>query len=873
MACEPAYSRRDPIRRCLDIDCAGNGLRYLTDQTMSDNVGPYRLSTPLGAGGMGEVFLAHDTRLDRQVAIKRVRAIDDTDAQRQILREARTVAHLSHPNIASVFDVVEQDGRLHVVMEYVEGETLAGRLRRGPLAEPEALSYGEQIAGALVYAHRQGIIHCDIKPSNVIVTPEGRVKVLDFGIARFEATIRDGEKTTFARVVRGTPAYMAPEVLHGAEPTAVSDVYSLGIVLFELVTARLPYAASLAAARLGGDAPSAPTPPLERPPELSRQLSEIVIRAIAPDPTMRFATAEELRRALEKLAERRRSSTRVPMFGSWRALIAVVVLAAVCLLLVAGLLTGVRIRTPSTQPPVLGVTIFNTTGDEGNDHFGAGATDLLIAQLSKAPGMTVVPRTALTPYLKRPEQWPVTVRELGLTHVLTGGVQRSADQVRVTINLMSGADRTLWTNTFDGSVADFFHLEQRMTDATLRALRSNGIVDRSTAADAVARLPTTNADAFETYARGRVLVERTDVPGNLDRALELFERAAMEDPHFVRAHAAIGEAAWLKYRESKDTSWIAHARASTLEALRLDPEDPSVRLSLAVIDHGTGRTDDAIANLEKLLQDQPARDDAHRFLGRIYSERRDFTRAIAEFREALRIRPEYPTTVRALGLALYDEGKLNDAIATFTTLTTLQPDNASAFQLLGTAYHAAGDLDRAFVAYERANALAPRAAAYSNIGIIHHTRRDYPRAIEAYRKAIALQPKEATTRRNLADALWASGNRQAARTEYRSAIDLAQDALKVNPKDARSHALVALCQAKLAEFGAAQDSLREALKLAPDDNEVVYKQAIIETMRGDLTAAMATLQRAIQLGYSKARLDADRDLDPLRALPGFPTLR
>ena len=205
------------------------------------HIGPYEVLAPLGSGGMGEVFLARDTRLPRKVAIKRVRPTDRLDAQHHILREARTVALLSHPNIAGIFDIVDQDGVVHIVMEYVEGETLAAKLRTGPLAPPEALAYVRQIADALAYAYAQGVIHCDVKPSNVMINREGRVRVLDFGIARFEATLKSGsDNTTSSNVVRGTPMYMAPEVLLGAPPTTRSDVYSLGIVLFELITARRP---------------------------------------------------------------------------------------------------------------------------------------------------------------------------------------------------------------------------------------------------------------------------------------------------------------------------------------------------------------------------------------------------------------------------------------------------------------------------------------------------------------------------------------------------------------------------------------------------------------------------------------------------------
>ena len=214
-------------------------------------------------------------------------------------------------------------------------------------------------------------------------------------------------------------------------------------------------------------------------------------------------------------------------------------------------------------------------------------------------------------------------------------MQRADAQVRYTMNLLDRNRTILWSSVFDGSVSDLLHLEQRIADATLLALRAQGFVTADVVAQARSRPPTSNPDAFDAYSHGRVLLDRSDVPGNLDRALLLFERAVKLDPKFVRAHAVIGETAWLKYRATRDKAWIDRARASTIDALRLAPDDPSVHYSLAVIDSGTGRTDEAIADLEHVLRMQPASDDAHRLLGRIYADRRDFPKAIEELPERL----------------------------------------------------------------------------------------------------------------------------------------------------------------------------------------------------------------------------------------------
>jgi eukaryotic-like serine/threonine-protein kinase len=830
------------------------------------SVGRYELLKPLGAGGMGEVFLGRDTRLDRLVAIKRVLALEDPGASHRIAREARIVAQLNHPNIATVFDVVDHDGLPHIVMEYVEGATLASCLRASPLSEAQAVGYARQIADALSYAHAHGIVHCDIKPSNIMINVEGLPKVLDFGIARRAYGAAGSVTTTSTAVLRGTPPYMAPEVLLGHEPDERSDVYGLGVLIYEMIAAKRPFEGHGVAGIIVATA--APPVLLDRAaPGVSHALSALVARAIAADPTARVQSAREFKTALERLDVRSTASvpvrTRATPTTHARHVALALALTLACGALIAGL-SRLSPRPQTTPAAVLGVMVSNATGDPANEYLASGLSDVLVSQLAGAPGLSVVPRTAVMPYLGENGDTAKAVRELGLTHILTASVQRAGPALLLAVSLASDRGRIVrWSGTFDGAVADFFHLEQRIGAAALKALRAEGIVGTETLVKARERPPTTNQDAFDEYSHGRALFERADVPGNLDRALTLFERAIARDRSFVRAHAALGEAQWAKYRTTRDTGWIDRARAATLEALRLDPDDPSVLYSLAVIDQGTGRIDDAIAGLERLLHQQPSSDEAHRLLGRIYEERSQFDLAIAEFREALRIRPDYPATIRALGLAYLDRGWQSEAIASFTTLTQLQPDNTSTFQLLGAAYQTAGDLDRALIAYQRVNAISPRPIAYSNIGVIHHTRGDYQAAADAYRQALALQPREPVTHRNLADALWMAGDRVGARAEYQLAIELATEALAINSSNARTHALIALCQAKLGRFDAARESMARAVQLAPKDSEVAYKQAVIATLAGQLVNARESLERAFGLGYSRSVAAADRDLDAL----------
>lgn len=812
-------------------------------------IGRYELIRPLGAGGMGEVFLAKDATLDRLVAIKRVIPSDDIDAN-TILHEARIVAALDHPNIAAVFDIVEEHDRPFVVMEYVEGPTLASRLASGALLESEVVAYGRQLADALAYAHERHVLHCDIKPSNVMLTSADVPKILDFGIARIS---RGGVSTTAH--IRGTPAYMAPEVLAGGAPTPHSDIFSLGMLLTELATGQ----------RRAGAA--------SRSNRVTPRLAAILDKTTAADPDRRFTSAMELRRALQGLASATTVTTvaKRPFASTGKAAAMLAALTLVCGALVMGVprLTG---RTASPDAAVVGVLVFNNTGDAENDYLASGMTDVLISDLAGAPGLTVVPRTAL-PGVTSESDVPRAIKALGLTHVVVGGIQRSGETLRAALSLVGSESQTLlWSAHFDGALTNVLRLEERISSSVLQALARQRLVTGDTVAQARDRQPTSNADAFGNYAHGRALLERGDVAGNLDRALAFFERAVERDPSFARAHAAIGETLFRKYNATKDPAWVDRARAAMLDAVRLDPNDVTVAYSLAVIDHGTGKVDEAIATLNSIVARHPANDDAHRLLGRIYSERNNFDLAIDEFRKARDIRPDYPATLRQLGLAYYDKGLYDEAIASFTRMAALQPDNSVAYQGLGTVYHAANQLDQALVAYTQANKLAPRATTYSNIGTIHYNRGEYAAAIAAYRQAIALQPQEAATHRNLADTLLLSGDRAAAQAEYERAIDIANAALQVNPRAPRLPALIAFCLAKLGRYQDARTRIAAIVAEAPDDNDAAYKFAVIEAIAGRREQALARLQRALQLGYSRVMAGTDRDLDSLKPLPAYQAL-
>ncbi|MCC6991481.1 MAG: protein kinase [Acidobacteria bacterium] len=810
----------------------------------------------LGAGGMGEVYLAHDSQLDRLVAIKRVAIADAPEARRLALKEAQVVAKLTHPHIAQLYDVVEAEGVVHLVMEFVEGETLAAVIARKPCDETEVRAVGAQLADALAFAHEHGVVHCDVKPANVMLAANGSVRLLDFGIAQIELTTRVGTATTSPVTVRGTLPYIAPEVLLGAPPTPRSDVYSLGVTLFEACTGRRPFEGGDAAHQLNR---SALTPRVrDFVPALSEALSDIVASAMAASPDDRPASAAKVGAVL--------SRQHLTAWHQRRGVTMAAAAAGLAISVVAAIFFGGRPApgpAATAAPAVVGVMVNNLTGDDEHDHLTVGLAETLVTRLSNAPGLTVMDTGALTPYVGKPDGAIVAARDLGLTHVLSASLQGAPAALRLSIAVVGRDGRVVWGATVDGTDDRFLDFQQRVSTATLAGLRGSGLINPAPGSRPLTK-PTMSEEAFDQWSYGRVMLARRDVPGNIDRAVRFFERASELDPQFGWAHAALGEASWLKYRETRDEAWVTRAQSALLRALQLAPDDPTVRYTMALLAQGTGRREEALENLRLVIELQPANDEAYRLRARILADQRDLDGAIRDLREAERLRPGDPATARQLGLAYLEAGHLDEAVAAFTRLTSLQPDNASAFQLLGTAYHSAGELDRALVAYERANAITPRAPAYSNIGIIHDARGEFAKAVASYRQAIAIQPKQAATHRNLAESLSGLGRSREAAAEYVTAAALARDAIRVNPADARAHALVGLCEARVGHESLARAAIAEARRLAPNDNEVAYKAALIEIEAKRLDAAAAELKRAFDLGYSLSFARTDRALAGIR---------
>jgi len=849
-------------------------------------VGPYEIIERLGAGGMGEVFLGYDPRLRRKVALKRLNTREQSgaDIHARVLHEARAAARLTHPNIASIYDVIEDADGAVIVMEYVDGESLRARLAGGPLPPDQVLAIGRQLSDAVATAHAHGVIHRDLKPSNVQLMSNGAVKVLDFGVAKIVTPVEPLDSPTVTREPSlmldkaGTPIYMAPEQLIAGDADVRSDIYSLGVVLFEMATGRRPYpetdAVALAVAMSTMAAPAADAIDVRVP----RALSAVIARALEREPRNRYQSAAELADALRSARDGPPNRTTVARSvlraaASRRWLLAAILLAIV---VGAGVARPLLLRGPArhrvvvtTGPPavVAILPVDNRAGDVRGDYVGAGLAAVVATNFGSVSGLTVLPMAVTGELRDRRADLDQARRELGVTHVIALTVRAVAPATVVDARLRQSATAAdVWTQTIDG---DLLSVERVLLDELGRALTRDGAFPHTLSPTEWARirkLPTSSADALHAYSEARALLDRYDVAGNIERAIELFNRATALDPRFASAFAALGEALWKQYTADKRPEVAAAATAAVTRALTLDDDLAPVYYALGLMQSQTGHYEEATGSLRRALALQPDSDETHRLLGRVLSTIGDHPAALVELNQAIALRPFW-NNYYSLGHVLYASGNYDGALQALKKTTELQPTFSGAYQMLGTTYHMLGNLPQAIGYYEHAVRLDANSAAFANLGLAYYTTKQYEQARQAYSDAIAHQPRKATLYKSLGDVYGRLGRGAEARKAYEDAMTLARDDLHINPRDAFAVVLLANCEAKLGHRAEAERHAAEAAILAPNNRDIWIRTAKVYAALDERQAGGKAVRKAVALGYEPNMIAADDELQPLgRAL-------
>jgi serine/threonine protein kinase/TolB-like protein/Tfp pilus assembly protein PilF len=693
-------------------------------------VGPYQILEKLGAGGMGEVFLGHDPRLERRVALKCLAstASQSGDGHARVLREARAAARLNHPHIAAVYDVLEQADRTFIVMEYVEGISLAARLASGALPPDQVCAIGRQLASALAAAHAQGVIHRDLKPANIQVMRDGSIKVLDFGVARLTTAAPTTADTTSGDAAAdqtiggnpGTPIYMSPEQLCSRPLDARADIYSAGVILFLMATGRRPFqetsAVTLALAMTSGPAPAAAAVNPLVPPDLNATIA----RALERDPERRFQSARELEAALggtqgsvptiaagHTLPDQTRQvaslgrSLRAWKFAAAAAVVALTIGVAsrTPLLTRLGLLDSAS--APQRVAVDAGIAVLplaNLSADSSQDYVADGMTEAIIAQLGRVRSLRVISRQSVVRYKGTTVPVPQIARELGVGAIITGSVTRSADRLRVTVSLVQPSpERQLWSETYDRGVGDMLTLAGELAQAAVQHVQA-AVTPQEQAQ--LARARPVNPAVQQAYLLGRFFWNKRSKP-DVERAIKEFKRAIELDPGFGPAYAGLADCfvvAW-------DSGYL-----SPQEAYREGKANATKALQL----------DDTIA-------------EAHASLGAVYSFSLLWGPAEQEYRRALALNPGYATAHQWYALNLSVLGRHDEAVAEATRALELDPLSSVQNAFLGQRLYFAGDYTAAMLQLRKALDLNPDLApAHSLLGCVYLARHQYDDAVKAF---------------------------------------------------------------------------------------------------------------------------------------------
>ena len=857
------------------------------------SVGPYRVIDRLGAGGMGEVFLATDTRLNRKVALKYLSdpSLDLPRARERLLREARAAAQISHPNIAAIYDIFETDTHPCIVMEYVPGETLSQAAGRGPMPVDQVAAIGAQLADALAHAHAAGVVHRDLKPANVVLTAEGAVKILDFGVARVldiddelagsDGPTRDTLLSQPGRFV-GTPAYMAPEQLAGRAATPLTDIYSLGVTLFELLTSHRPFGGKTTP-DLVYQMLSSPVPlPSALNGAVPPVLDAIVARAMAREPAQRYRSAGEMAADLRRVERGTASGTRTvaedfleaELRAGRRRRRRLQAAAAACAAAGAvAVWAYTAVRRQSTPPLSGSVSVAVLPFTSSQDHpdalkAGLGFSESLVTALEGLSSVTVLSRPDFTDYLSGSPDRVKGAGELGVTAVVAGDAVATGSRREFTIRVQQPDGSVLLKRVYEGAPADVSTLERRAVGDIVAALNVS-----LTAADRqrLRRVPACRADAYTDYVDGRSLLDRKDIPGNRAKAEQAFTRSVGKDPDCVPGLLGLADALWAAFTdEGPDQALVDRARQALDAAVALDPDSPSIKRAYAIIYLGTGKPEQADRAILDVIERRPFDDEPHRLRAEILGRQGRTEEARNELRQAIQLRPKNVANHVSLGNSHFYAGRYGDAVQTYIQGLEIQPDNVWLKTNLAAAYSYSGEPRKAIAVYESVSDLD--ATMLSNLSLLYFDEGRYQEAADLLKRALVLEPRSAVKHGNLGDTYRQLGLAKQAADEYRRAAELTAEQLRVDDNNAMALARLAVFDAKLGESAQALRHVRRAAELTPDDNMVVYKRAVVHALLNQQAEAVEWLRKAVQKGYSRARAGTDPDLASIRKLPQVESL-
>jgi len=869
----------------------------------------YKITDKLGAGGMGEVYLAHDTRLDREVALKFLpKGVQFDDATRhRFLREARAASKLTHPNIVALYYIEEFDGRNFIVMEYVRGRSLRDVIAKGDVTIDQALVWSREVAGALSAAHSHGIVHRDVKAENVVLTEDGHAKVLDFGLAKLEGATQITDTTSTV----GTVAYMSPEQIRGEEVDARSDLFSLGVLLYELVAGRQPFRGDHRAVVTYAIMNEGYEPLARYKEDVPEELQRIVDKALRKDRETRYQSAADLAADLDALrgaasvyasgaARTAGAPAGRPAWVRWTGIAFIVFLIGSLAFIAGPWISGRKgketSQTSSTPAPVgagveerqtmIAVLPFDNLGAADDEYFADGITEEITARLARIRELGVIARTSVLRYKNTELPIQQIAKELGVDYILEGTVrwQHSGGEsrVRVTPQLIKATTAThVWADVYDEPLTAVFQVQSDIAGRVIDELNVTLVGE-----PAEAPPPTENMEAYDAYLRGLDKLYEGD-----DQALVDFRRAIALDPGFADAYAGLSMSYSSKYwYGDRSVADRDSSRETAERAVAIAPRSVWVRGALGMYYyHCELDYDRALEQFDIALREQPNNAEIIANVGFVQRRKGMWEETLSSLQRASKLDPRRDLYYYEIGETFVDLGRYDEAEWYLDKTQELNPDEPAPliWKVFLTVLRN-GDTKRARALIEESK-WGGETTTESYAGLVYHWLdvfdRDYDHALAGLRACTFDAQDEhfmyLPRTQMLADVYWFAGNSVNARLYADSARVQLEESIAENPADSRLYSALGLSLAVLGKKVEAIRAAQKAVEMMPVSKEAkqgprrVLDLAMVYAMVGEKAEAIDQIEylRSIPAGWlSVPILKLDPVWDPLRDDPRFQKL-